>query len=86
MKTAAEVREQHAKIICDAIDVELSRINTLIEKHIEKRSKENTIPIELCPKTATQVQIRLKSLGYTVRGSGYDPREPNSIDYTYISW
>jgi len=86
LKTAAEVRQRHAEIISNAIDVELARINTLIEKHIEKRSKENTIPIELCPKTATQVQIRLKSLGYTVRGSEYDPREPNSINYTYISW
>ena len=86
MKTAAEVREQHAKIICDSVDSEMSRINTIIEQHIKERNKENTVAVELCPKTATQVQIRLKSLGYTVRGSEYDPREPNSINYTYISW
>lgn len=86
MKTAAEVREQHDKIISDAIDVELSRINTIIEKHIEKRNKENTISIELCPKTSAQVKIRLTSLGYTIHGSEYDPREPSSPDYTYISW
>jgi hypothetical protein len=86
MKTAAEVRQEHAKVISDAVDVELARINTIIEKHIENRNRENTIAVELDSKTAPQVRARLTSIGYKVRESEYDPREPHTIDYTYITW
>lgn len=86
MKTAAEVREQHAKIICDAIDSEMSRINTIIEQHIKERNKENTVAVELDTRTASMVLNRLHILGYLTRVSEFDPREPQNITYTYISW
>jgi len=86
MKTAAEVKQLHAKIISDAIDVEMSRIMTIIEKHLEDHKRECTIAVQLDTKTSPQVKIRLTSLGYQVRETKYDPREPNSNNYTYISW
>lgn len=86
MKTAAEVREQHDKIIRDSVDSEMSRINTIIEKHLKEFNKENTVAVELDTRTASMVLNRLHILGYLTRVSEYDPREPNSINYTYISW
>ena len=86
MKTAAEVRQRHAEIISNAVDNELARIMSIIEKHLADHKREQTIAIQLDMKTSSQVKVRLQNLGYQIRESEYDPREPNSINYTYISW
>jgi hypothetical protein len=86
MKTAEEVRALHDQVIHNAIDEELNRITAIIEKHIAERNREAGIAIQLDRRTSNLIKIRLTSLGYQVRESEYDPRQPDAVLYTYISW